>query len=157
MGLSDLNSHLSERVLIYKKRLDKPDSCGITSTVLQSQDSGDTAEAQQPIVRGLKQYQKILSPQEISELITAYQSGLTTYQLAKQFGCHRNTVSLHLKSNGIKIRNRPLSETQIDEAVRLYESGLSCVKIGKIIGADDTTILKRLRERGVRLRGAHKR
>jgi len=84
-----------------------------------------------------------------------YESGLSVYQLADKFGCHRSTVSQHLKLQGVKMRKRPLSEIQIDEAIRLYESGLSCAKVGKIIGADTGTIHRRLRERGVVLRGAH--
>ena len=163
VGLSDLNANLFERALRYKHKLDynaigtEPQYNETLS--LQSKDTSLSKPDvfQERTVKRLIQQQKILNSEEISEMVIVYKSGLTVYQLAKQFGCHRTTVSQHLKAQGIKIRNRPLSEVQIDEAIRLYESGLSCLKIGKIIGANDTTILKRLRERGVRVRGAHER
>lgn len=108
-------------------------------------------------INKLIQYQKRLSNQEIDQIVEDYKSGLNIYQLAKQYRCHRTTISYHIKEQGIRMRNRPLSEAQIDEAVKLYESGSSCLKIGKIIGVDDTTILRRLRERGVKMRGVHER
>lgn len=140
-------------------KADKHGSQYVSSKSLPSEDTSPAKanEVKERVVNKLVQKQKILSAEEISELVIAYKSGLTVYQLAKQFGCHRTTVSQHLKTQGVKMRNRPLSEAQINEAVRLYKSGLSCLKIGRIIGADDTTILKRLHERGVRVRGAHER
>lgn len=147
MGLSDPDTNLFDRALRYKSKLDY-------KAIEAEQQDNKTHER---TVKRLTQQQKILSTEEISEVVTAYKSGLNIYQLAKQYRCHRTTISYHIKEQGIRMRNRPLSEAQIDEAVKLYESGSSCLKIGKIIGVDDTTILRRLRERGVKMRGVHER
>ena len=96
------------------------------------------------IVCKIKQKQKRLNDDEITELIEAYKSGLTVYQCAEKFGCHRTTVSMHLKANNVKIRRQPLSEKQINEAKKLYKSGLSYVKIGNILEVDAETVRKRL-------------
>lgn len=46
-----------------------------------------------PIPRTTRQTQRRLRRSEINELVTGYQSGATVYELAEQFGVHRNTVS----------------------------------------------------------------
>jgi DNA-directed RNA polymerase specialized sigma24 family protein len=51
----------------------------------------------------VKQEQKRLSEDEISLLISAYLSGMSTYALAEQFGCHRTTVSDVLKRHGVTV------------------------------------------------------
>ena len=145
VGLSDPDTNLFDRALRYKSNL--------YYKAIETEQQDDNF--QERTVKQLTQQQKILSAGEISEVVTAYKSGLTIYQLAKQFNCHRTTISRHLQTQGVEMRNRPLSETQIDEAVKLYELGLSCLKIGKIIGADDTTILRRLRKRGVVVRSRY--
>ena len=152
MVLSDTDTNSFARVLKYKDSIDyKIAAAESQETKLQ------ISESNERIVNRLHQPQKILNDNEISELIVGYKSGLTIYQLAKQFGCHRTTVSQHLKNQGVEMRNRPLTKTQVDEVIRLYESGLSCVKVGKIIGVDAETVHRRLRERGVVLRGVHER
>lgn len=145
MGLSDPDTNLFERALRYKNNL------GHKAIEAEQQNNN----AQEKTIKRLTQQQKILSSEEISELVTAYKSGLTVYQLAKQFDCHRTTISRHLQAQGVEMRNRPMTESQIDEAVKLYESGLSCAKVGEIIGVDNKTIHRRLREREVKMRGTH--
>jgi lambda repressor-like predicted transcriptional regulator len=90
-------------------------------------------------------------------LIVDYRTGLTVYQLAARFGCHRSTVSRCLKSNGVRMRLTPPSKEQIEEAVGLYESGLSLAKVGEKIGCNPDTLRLRLRERGVVMRVPHDR
>jgi lambda repressor-like predicted transcriptional regulator len=109
------------------------------------------------MVNQIRQRQKRLSGDEIAQLIAKYKTGSTTYELAAQFGCHRTTVSEHLKANGVRMRRKPLTEGQVDKAVRLHESGLSLAKVSQQIGADTETIRARLRKRGVVMRDAHYR
>jgi hypothetical protein len=102
----------------------------------------------------IHQRQKRLGENEIDQLIAAYRAGSTVYELAAQFGCHRKTVSGHLKSHGVRMRLTPLTEEEIDQAVHLYESGLSLVRVGKEIGSNSCTVRARLLERGVVMRPA---
>jgi DNA-binding CsgD family transcriptional regulator len=62
--------------------------------------------------RSLPQQQHRLSEGEIQELISAYKSGKTVYELAEQLSCHRATVNRHLKAKGVKMRMRPLTDEQ---------------------------------------------
>lgn len=163
VALSELNLNLFDKLSNYNNKHKyigvKPESQDFTTELSLSSDSTSISKrpSSERVISKLVQRQKRLSTDEVSEIVNSYKSGLNIYQLAKQYNCHRTTISYHLKEHGVKMRNRPLSEAQVNEAVKLYESGLSCLKIGKIIGADDTTILRRLRERGVGVRGAHER
>ena len=56
------------------------------------------------MINRIRQRQKRLNKDEITQLIAGYQAGSTTYELAAQFECHRNTVSRHLKRHGVVIR-----------------------------------------------------
>ena len=100
----------------------------------------------------IRQRQKRLDENEIERLIAEYRTGLTIYQLATRFGCHRTTVSECLKARGIQMRRRPLCEEQIIEAIRLYQSGLSVAKVADQVGAKSETVRLRLIERGVQMR-----
>lgn len=55
-------------------------------------------------VKEIKQIQKVLSKSETKAVIQKYKDGATTYELAKEFTCHRTTISAVLKRNGIKLR-----------------------------------------------------
>jgi hypothetical protein len=103
------------------------------------------------------QRQKWLEPDEVDELVRAYESGANVYELAKRFACHRTTVSGHLKSRGVAMRLTPMTEDDVDRAVELYGSGLSLVKVGEALGRDGETVRQRLIARGVVLRGPHER
>lgn len=93
----------------------------------------------------------------MKELIAAYLSGRTVYELAEIFNCHRTTISNCLKTQGIKVRRQSPTNKQIAEAITLYGSGLSCAKVGSKLGFDPETIRHILMRQGVKLRGVHKR
>jgi DNA-directed RNA polymerase specialized sigma24 family protein len=64
--------------------------------------------------------QRRLRPQEVAELVAAYETGATTRELADRFGIHRNTVSTHLERADVPTRTRRgLSPGDVDEAARL--------------------------------------
>jgi len=52
----------------------------------------------------IRQRQKRLNENEIDQLVADYQAGASTYQLAAKFGCHRSTISSHLKARSVQIR-----------------------------------------------------
>jgi len=103
------------------------------------------------------QKQVRLSVNEAALLCCDYREGATVYELAAKYGCHRNSVSAHLKRNGVKMRVRSLTEDQILQAIELYESGLSLVKVKERMGVTSETIRLRLIERGVVMRDSHGR
>lgn len=149
VALSGLDTNLLVKVCRYRNEL----AC--ESVECGSSQKHFSINKNEKIVSQLRKPNKKLNDEEISELVVAYKSGLTVYQLADQFGCYRTTVSQHLKSRGVNMRNRPMTEIQIEKAIELYKSGLSCAKIGKIIEVDAGTIHRRLRDHGVKLRRIH--
>jgi len=56
------------------------------------------------------------------------------YELSDLFGVHRNTVSVHLKRQGIEMRHASLRTPQREVATQLRVGGLSLVEIGRRLG-----------------------
>lgn len=113
-----------------------------------------------PIKREPKRTQRIakrLKEAQVEELVAAYKSGSTTYQLADHFGIKRQTVSGILKRNGVTPRWRRLTEANVDEAQRLYARGLSLARVADRLKVDPETVRLRLHKRGVRMRDPHDR
>ncbi len=98
-----------------------------------------------------------LAADQIQELIAAYQSGSTVYELGAQFGIERRTVSAILRRHDVPMRRRGLSPDQVDHAMHLYNLGWSLARVGDHLDVDHTTVLTKLRERGVPTRDSHGR
>jgi DNA-binding CsgD family transcriptional regulator len=74
------------------------------------------------------------------------------YELAKEFGIDRHTVSIRLKQQQVIMRLQPLAVEAVNEIVRLYESGLSMAKVGERVDVSADSVLNYLRSRGVETR-----
>lgn len=98
-----------------------------------------------------------LSDEKVGQIVTAYETGKTVYELAAEYGCHRVTISTVLKRQGVALRGTSPTAAQIDEMVRLYESGLSLARVGDRFGMNASTVLAQLRKRKIRTRDAHGR
>ena len=60
-------------------------------------------------VKSIKQQQKILAEAEVQIIIEKYQTGVSTYELAKEFNCHRSTIAnnprrYHMSDNAVSRR-----------------------------------------------------
>jgi DNA-binding CsgD family transcriptional regulator len=93
-----------------------------------------------------------LSSTEVAELLKAYESGASTYELAARFRIRRETVTMHLKRAGLEVRPGP--QVALDEAGErrvaiLYRDGLSMRSIARQMGISDNTVLKALRAQSV--------
>ncbi len=110
-----------------------------------------------PLSSTPKQMQRRLGPEEIDELVAAFQAGATLREVAAQFGVHRTTVSKQLERRGVRRRQRSLDSSELAEALRLYRTGLSTIAIGQQLGFDGGTIWQALRRAGVQLRDSHGR
>jgi hypothetical protein len=85
--------------------------------------------------RKISQPQKRLTNTEITAIIEEYKNGASTYVLATKYGCHRSTISGHLKKNGVKVSKGKIDPDQgIKEIVALYASGLKAEDIAKQVG-----------------------
>ena len=104
-------------------------------------------------VRQIRQTQKYLSDQERVEIADAYRSGKTTYELAEQYGCHRQTIADVLKKQGI-VPNKAKSQKKlnVEMVIKMYSEFHSAEEIGNLYGVGRAVIIKCLRDNGVAIR-----
>ena len=93
-----------------------------------------------------------ISDERADQIVEAYVSGKTVYDLAREFNCHRVTISAVLKRRGVALRGASPTEEQAAEMVRLYLSGLSLAKVGEHFDVHASTVLAQLRRRAVTTR-----
>jgi DNA-binding CsgD family transcriptional regulator len=82
-----------------------------------------------------------------------YGKNLTTNEIAKIYGCNRDTVRLAMKRFGIEPRGKirkPMSEDLKSNLIILYlEQRLSTREIGKILGHSHDYVSDKLKELGI--------
>jgi hypothetical protein len=88
----------------------------------------------------------------VAELIRAYKEGATTYELARHYRLHRETVSKILERQAVPRRLQSMTPEELRQAISLYSSGLSLLAVGKKLGFDRTTIWRALNGASVPLR-----
>jgi len=103
----------------------------------------------------IRQRHRRLSETQTLLMADRYRTGATLYQLAKEFGISRHTVSERLKKAGIAMRQQSPGDKPIDLMVRLYESGLSLAMVGNRVGASPGTVRRYLLINGVQMRDSH--
>jgi DNA-directed RNA polymerase specialized sigma24 family protein len=103
------------------------------------------------------QRQRRLTDTQALMLRDRYSEGMTIYQLAKEFGICRNTVSERLKKVGITMRRQSPGSELINSMVALYESGLSLAEVGDRVGKSPGTVRRYLLIHRVQMRDSHGR
>lgn len=154
--LSDTDTNNYDRLLRYKNSLISQDKVQeFPNTISPSDNSAlpvKDDDINERVVSQLQKKQKILSKEEIQQLIVDYKSGLTVKQLANKFGCYRITVSRKLKTAGVIIRHMPPTDSVIVRMVELYQSGLSLNEVSRQVGRSTKTIKKYIELRGIKIR-----
>ena len=135
-----------------QKTLRMLQSAGLISPDGRPVDRSD--RSREPIVQPFKLTQR-LDNSTINEIITNYESGKSSYELAEECGISKNSVIKLLREAGVPIRNQPLTDQQVTEAIRLYEAGKSLAKIGAHLGVDHGTVWRQLKKCGVEMRDTH--
>ena len=103
--LSQLYSNTFQKIVKYKHSLPIDSSTSVNTTTPKRKAQNAYGETE---VRHIRQRQKIFSDIEIQTICKMYQSGDSVYKLAKDFECHRSTISAVLKRNGIEVTHRAL-------------------------------------------------
>jgi DNA invertase Pin-like site-specific DNA recombinase len=106
-----------------------------------------------PAVTTWARENRMLSPNEVAELVEMYRQGATERSLAERFGAHRQTISRHLERAGVA--KRPvvkMTEAVVERASKLYAEGWSTQRLGREFGASSSTVYKALVRAGVKLR-----
>ncbi len=93
-----------------------------------------------------------LSDEKVSQIVAAYKTGKTVYELAAEYDCHRVTITAVLKRQGVALRRTSPTAAQIDEMIRLHEAGPSLARVGERFGMNASSALAQLRKSDVRTR-----
>ncbi|MFB6718683.1 helix-turn-helix domain-containing protein [Kribbella sp. NPDC056345] len=104
-----------------------------------------------PVVQAHKLAHRF-TPEQLGELVAAYEAGATPAELGRQYGISHTGIPRLLERLGVTLRKRGLSDDELVEATRLYESGLSLVRIGSKLSKDPSTVRNYLRRAGVKMR-----
>lgn len=145
VGLSEINSKN------YKIILDKVKYAPLTS-VPDSPEPTHSSNVNN-IKTEIKQQQKYLSDEEIGEIVIKYKCGKSTYELAEEYGCHRYTISKHLKEAGIEVTNRVArKESLVGLILQLYSEWYKPAEIGEALGISADSVRRCLKENGIELR-----
>lgn len=95
----------------------------------------------------------ITQKQKTRTIIAKYQQGRSTYELAKEFGCHRATISRALKDNGIEVTNQCAKKTVLAEMImQMYSEWYKPQEIGEALGVSADTVRRILHENNVYIR-----
>lgn len=94
---------------------------------------------------------RVLTPEQVSELVRSYEAGATGSELAKRYLVAPATVWAYLRRSGVKTRPSryplppPLSSEDILETCELVRKGLSQREVGEILGIHQTTVSYRVK------------
>lgn len=98
-----------------------------------------------------------LGPEQVNELVAAYESGVSSNQLVIDYGIAKGTVLKLLRANKATMRRQGLNAATTKEAAALYQDGKSLATIGAKFGVNPTTVRSALVKQGVALRDSHGR
>ena len=156
VDLPNLDYKQLDRLIAHKQGPKRPlpnnpiithHSVSVKTAATVISDEGDT------VVRQTRQVQKHLSEEEVAQIIRAYQSGTSTNELARQYGCHRHTICDHLRKHGIEVtRNKIRSAEAVCQVIALYEQGNMIEDIANQYDVSQATINRLLHGNGVKVR-----
>ena len=105
------------------------------------------------IVKTIKQQQKNLSELEIQTICKKYQGGSSSYELAKEFNCHRSTITAALRRNGIEVSHKTATKPElVKRVIELYAEMKTPKEVGTIVGITGDTVRRILKENGIHIR-----
>lgn len=105
---------------------------------------------------------KDLLQEEVEEVLTLYQSGVSAYQLAKKYNVATGKIKHYLRQNGIEIRNLKDAyyashNTKPNEKLfdkewleeQHFKLNKSCKDLGKELGCDPDTVRRHMKALGI--------
>lgn len=91
---------------------------------------------------------RFLTNEEKAQMISLWNQGLSTREIAKQIGRGKTTVNNFLSIEGLVVSDK-LTEEQKQTILELKKQGLNCVEIGKQIGRTNKTVSAFLTRNGI--------
>ena len=93
-----------------------------------------------------------LHPDQVSELVAAFEAGVEVKQLAAIYGINRSTVQDHLRRREVRRRRTKLSGADIEKVVGLYAQGWTIEAIGSELRVGASTVRRALLKAGAEIR-----
>ena len=147
MDLSQLYSNTFLKIIKYKHSLTVEPATPVKTNISERKSKNKYGETE---VHQICQNQKILSDDEIKQIIQGYERGLSTYKLAKQFNCHRYTIANALKKNGIEVTNQCAKKKVLAEMIiQMYSEWYKPQEIGEALGISADTVRRILHDNNV--------
>lgn len=105
------------------------------------------------IVKTITQQQNNPSELEIQTICERYKNSASSYELAKEFGCHRRTISDTQKRNGVEASQQASTKPKlIKRIIELYAEMKTPKEAGVIVEVGSDIVRKVLKENGIYIR-----
>lgn len=153
LGVTDENNY--DSIIAYHSCVNARPNDIIIADSATSVNASTTfiSEDGETVARQVKQIQRLLSEEEVAQIIIAYQGGTSANELAREYGCNRKAICSHLKKHGIVVtRKRIRSQEEVQHIIKLYEEGSIIEDIAMRHNVSQATISRLLHENGVRVR-----
>jgi len=138
------------KLIKYKRQAHLPQNDTINGNPKSSRYIDDYGET---VTSKITNTQKRLTDLEIASIVEDYQNGMTTYALAKKYGCHRNTISRNLKKHGIVVTHSKIkTEEDSSKIISLYKSGMMTEDIADKFLISVSAVVRCLHKNGVKMR-----
>jgi len=95
---------------------------------------------------------QVFKPAEKLIVAAKYKDGATTYDLAAEYHCSRETIVKTLKQQGITDLRRVITDDEVDQMEILYRQGLSWVKIAEQLNTSASAVGRHLHAKGAPIR-----
>lgn len=152
MGLSRLDSKKYRTLINQRARFDYSSAFIISEAEISDNRALD--EFGEIAVRRLQQsYRKDFSDVDIELIISCYQSGDTTIDLAKQFGCSKGTINKLLRKCGVNVtKAKAQAKLDAEIVIAMYEERHTIEDIAQHFGVSSYTVNRCLHSNGVEIR-----
>lgn len=99
---------------------------------------------------------KDLSQEIIEDICKRYESGISSVELGKRYGCSDGTITKLLRNQGIGIRcggfQPNITQKERENMISLFKEGNSQAQIGAILGYSQVTVRRHLSRLGIKPR-----
>lgn len=85
-----------------------------------------------------------ITKERLAAIIVDYESGLSSYDLAKKYGHNRGTIMKHLALEGVRSRIAVPTDEEVAEWRQLHSGGIGYKTIARRVGRNHKTIRKYL-------------
>lgn len=159
VGLTELDPKQYEAIIRQKVKVTQAaQNLGQTATAIIPDDvewhNREIDEFGEIAVKRLEQpYRKVFSDADVEQIISSYQSGKSTIELAKQFGCSKGTINKLLRQHGVEvIREKAQAKLDTAAVIAMYEEMRTSEEIAKQFKVHPQAVIRCLKANGVKIR-----